>query len=156
MTQFSMSLTNDSRKVLDRLSRGGKVVEEAAMALLRKSGLMILSVAKQRVPRNTSVLGNSLTATPPHKTGNTFQTEVGTNVKYGPYQEMGTGIYGPKRTPITPKKAKVLRFRVNGQWVSAKSVKGTKAKEYLKEGFESLQNNIDIAFSEADKVMQKL
>lgn len=46
----------------------------------------------------------------------------------GWYLEEGTGIYGPKKRPITPVRAKALRFTINGNVVFAKSVKGMPAQ----------------------------
>jgi|SRR5699024_4644200 len=49
--------------------------------------------------------------------------------KVGLYHEKGTGIYGPKGKPITPKRAKYLVFMGDhGQLVFAKSVKGMPKK----------------------------
>jgi len=66
---------------------------------------------------------------------------VGTNVLYATWVHDGTGIYGPKHTPIRPKQAKVLVFRSKiygakkGKYqgfVFAKSVKGMKPNPFLK------------------------
>lgn len=44
-------------------------------------------------------------------------------------QERGTGLWGPSRMPIVPKRAPYLRFRTAaGQWVTTKSVKGVPPK----------------------------
>ena len=52
--------------------------------------------------------------------------------KVGMYHEEGTGIYGPKGKPITPVNAKVLHFKVDGQSVFTKSVKGIPKNPVLK------------------------
>lgn len=52
--------------------------------------------------------------------------------KVGGYLEEGTGIYGPKGRPIRPVKAKALAFKVDGQWVITKEVKGMKARPIIK------------------------
>jgi len=51
-------------------------------------------------------------------------------VPHAVYHEFGTGIYGPKGTPITPKRARLLRWKNpdTGKWCSAKSVKGVKPR----------------------------
>lgn len=56
---------------------------------------------------------------------------VYTPVHYADYVLHGTGIYGPKKRPITPKKAKALVFKVKGKTVFAKSVKGQKPDDYV-------------------------
>jgi hypothetical protein len=52
-------------------------------------------------------------------------------VNYAWYVVKGTGIYGPRRRPITPKNAEVLVFRVGGQVVFARQVKGQKPNPFL-------------------------
>lgn len=58
---------------------------------------------------------------------------VGTRVLYGRYVHEGTGIYGPRRRMIVPKRAAVLRFKPKGSavYVYARSVKGMKPNRYL-------------------------
>lgn len=45
----------------------------------------------------------------------------------------GTGIYGPRRRPITPKTARYLRFKPKGSttYVYARSVRGMKPRPYM-------------------------
>lgn len=68
---------------------------------------------------------------------------------YAQYLEFGTGIYGPKRRPIVPVRAKALRFpaagagvrlsgnltkaqqRAGGGWQFRRSVKGVKPIRYM-------------------------
>lgn len=48
----------------------------------------------------------------------------------------GTGIYGPRNTPITPKNGEFLVFRGrDGGLVYARSVKGQHAQPFLQEAF---------------------
>jgi hypothetical protein len=61
--------------------------------------------------RRTGTLGRSITISTIHQVGHTVWAEVGTNLHYAPYVEYGTGIYGPRGVPITPKTAKVLAWR---------------------------------------------
>ncbi|WP_044639737.1 HK97 gp10 family phage protein [Risungbinella massiliensis] len=56
---------------------------------------------------------------------------VYTKVKYAKWVNDGTGIYGPTGRPITPKRAKYLRFEINGQVIYAKSVRGQKGQKYV-------------------------
>ncbi len=79
--------------------------------------------------------------------------KIGTKLDYGAYLEFGTGIYGPKRTPIVPKRAKILAWKITtgtqmvpgvsasgkatshrqrtSDWIFAKSVKGTRPWKWL-------------------------
>lgn len=56
---------------------------------------------------------------------------IGTNVEYAEAVHNGTGIYGPKGAPIRPKRKKVLMFKVGGEVVFARSVKGMKPRPFL-------------------------
>jgi phage gpG-like protein len=51
--------------------------------------------------------------------------KVANGKSYAIIQHAGSGIYGPKKEPIVPKKAKALRL---GKYGFAKSVKGTVAR----------------------------
>ena len=63
------------------------------------------------------------------------QSRVGAYTDYALFQEMGTGIFGAFGRPITPKRAKFLRFKSKtGKIIFAKSVKGTKGKRYMEAG----------------------
>lgn len=69
--------------------------------------------------------------------GDNFTIYVAHGSEVGVYHELGTGIYGPKGRPITPVKAKMLHFKVNGKDVFAKSVKGIKKNPVLMDAVEA-------------------
>lgn len=52
------------------------------------------------------------------------------------YLEKGTGLYGPNRRRITPRRAQALRFRVGGQTVFARSVRGMKPQPFMRRSLE--------------------
>lgn len=58
---------------------------------------------------------------------------VGTSVFYARFVHDGTGIYGPRHTPIVPTTKRVLRFRPKGSlsYVYARSVRGMRRNQYL-------------------------
>lgn len=64
-----------------------------------------------------------------------FYNDAGT---YALYQHEGTGIYGPKGTPIRPQRARVLTWidPDSGRRVYAKEVKGTPAIKFLERGID--------------------
>lgn len=66
----------------------------------------------------------------------------------GMYHELGTGIYGPKKSPIVPKQAKMLRFKIDGKEIFAKSVKGIPANPILMNTAEANKDNIVKALEE--------
>lgn len=145
-----------SQKVLDRLKKAGPLFDQAASAFLKKSALMAEGKARELAPRDKGTLGNSITHNGPHKSAGLFEVKVGTNVEYAPYHEFGTGLFGPKKAPITPKKGKFMRFKSkSGQIIFTKSIKGVRAKQFMKKGIEFVKQNINIAFKEADQIIRR-
>jgi HK97 gp10 family phage protein len=57
---------------------------------------------------------------------------VGVSAGYGRYVHEGTGIYGPKKKKIVPKTKKALAFVVGGKKLVRRSVKGMKARPWLR------------------------
>lgn len=71
-------------------------------------------------------------------TGGGTKVRIGTNKRYATWVHDGTGIYGPKKVSIKPHRAKALKFRAKSlgggsKTVYAKSVKGMKKNEFLKD-----------------------
>lgn len=66
----------------------------------------------------------------------------------GAYHETGTGIYGPKKRPIVPVKAKALHFKMNGKDVFVRSVKGIKKNPVLMNAAEAKRPEIEQAIKE--------
>jgi len=51
----------------------------------------------------------------------------------------GTGIYGPRGTPIVPKKHKFLKFDIGGETIFARSVKGMKGFDFIQAGWDETE-----------------
>lgn len=98
-----------------------------------KIGKKVERKAKRLVPVDHGVLRNSITTELIIRRGPVAR--IGTKSKYGLYVHEGTGIYGPKHVPITPKHGKVLVFtsRKTNQLVFTRSVKGIKGTPYLRD-----------------------
>lgn len=60
-----------------------------------------------------------------------FKIKFGFSAPHAIYLAKGTGIYGAKKKPITPKNAKALSWVSGGRRVFAKSVRGIKGREWL-------------------------
>jgi hypothetical protein len=97
-----------------------------------KIGKKVERKAKRLTPVDHGVLRNSITTELIIRKGPVAR--IGTKVKYALYVHEGTGIYGPKAKPITPKHGKVLVFtsRKTNKLVFARSVKGMKGTPYLR------------------------
>lgn len=112
-------------------------------AQLRAIQLAAIAEAKARVPRKTGHLAASIQ---PGRVTNDYAI-VQAHSNYARYVEEGTGIYGPRKQKIVPKKANVLAWRTGATrlsgrsrtkggtelagWAFARSVKGRKATPYL-------------------------
>lgn len=60
--------------------------------------------------RRTGTLGRSIAVGHVEQIPGGYKVEVGTNIPYALAVEQGTGVYGPKGQPITPKTAKALAW----------------------------------------------
>lgn len=65
--------------------------------------------------KRTGTLGRSIAVGRVQEGPGYASVDVGTNLHYARYVEEGTGIYGPKKAPITPKNAKALAWRSLGK-----------------------------------------
>lgn len=67
--------------------------------------------------------------------------QVGTPLKRGLWLDQGTGIYGPRRQRIIPRRAKYLRWTTRtGRVVFARSVKGIKPTKFLRNSLNVLKS----------------
>lgn len=109
----------------DLLRRGLRVESRAKLNLsgVGGSGPKRVDTGRLRASINTS-LGT--------RNGQPAVT-VGTNVAYARYVHDGTGIYGPRRRPIRPRRGKYLRFRPRGSrgYVYVREVRGMAPNPFL-------------------------
>jgi hypothetical protein len=105
--------------------------KQAALKMSAKGADRWHEVTAMNTPVRTGNLRTAWYTTPPVEVGYViavgYRSGVHNDVKYAPYVEYGTGIYGPKHRPypITPKDPNgMLAWRdpVTGRWVFAKKV----------------------------------
>ncbi len=69
---------------------------------------------------------------------------IGSNLAYSRYVHDGTGIYGPRRRKIRPKRAKALRFKGarygKSGYIYARTVRGMKPNHYLKDALSAARD----------------
>lgn len=112
---------------------------------IHRRGNRVLNKARVLCPVDEGRLRASL-ALEMRREGDEAVARVGTNLDYGLYVHEGTGVYGPKGMPITPKRAKLLRWPIKNnsgagrrrykggktaRYAYAKSVKGVKPRRFL-------------------------
>lgn len=138
---------------LDDLQKAFKqapeLVANEVSGAINRSLVGYQATAKQKAPVDSGRLQSSILIDPAKQKGNVIEGSVGTSVDYSVAQEIGTGIYGPSRQPIRPKRAKVLAFPVNGQMVFARQVKGSKGRFYMKGSLDANQDNTERHFQKA-------
>jgi len=126
-----------NKAALDAMLTGqnGPVVK-----ILNEKGRLVENGAKRRAPVDTGRLRSSITTSMGTFNGKPAAF-VGTNVDYAIYVHEGTGIYGPRGAPITPKRGKFLVFRVRGSGVTvfARQVRGVRPRPFLKDALQDVR-----------------
>ncbi|MBT2226246.1 hypothetical protein [Nonomuraea sp. NEAU-A123] len=119
-------------------SRSREVVRHAD-----KIGRRTVNAAKRRAPVDDGVGRTSIDHVIEIGSGRII-LRAGSPLQYMYWQDIGTGIYGPKRKPIVPVHRKFLRFEVKSGTaakgsrpvVFARSVKGVKPTRWLRDAFQ--------------------
>lgn len=128
-----------TKELQEAFDKAPNIVASAFKKAIAKSAFAVESKAKELAPIQYGFLRGSIHTQGPDVYKDNVVAVVGTNIKYAPYQEYGTGIYGGSGL-ITPKKAKVLAWKGrDGKWHFAKAVKGVKGKFYFKQAKEYAQ-----------------
>jgi HK97 gp10 family phage protein len=96
---------------------------------------LMTDATQKNAPYKTGTLRRSIHAQVASLGGLTGKVIQDTGVaKYGSFVHFGTGVYGPKGTPIVPVNKKALYWK--GAAHPVKSVKGMKARPYMQEAFD--------------------
>lgn len=153
---MSMSMQIDMRE-LDKFTRDlekqGADVDALTAAAVTNSLNRIQSEQRKRAAHRTGTLQRSILT---EKLGR-LDGKVTATEKYATYIEYGTGVYGPKRQPITPKSAKVLAFRVGGKQIFTKKVMGMRPKPFFKPGYEAAKGYVEQQFVKVtDRIVKEL
>lgn len=138
----------------------------ASRQLLLQMGNTVVAEAQKRAPKKTGTLIRSIRVDDVNEREQTATVRAGSTtgkIGYAQYVEFGTGIYGPRRTPIVPVRRKALRFpragaatrlsgnltsaqqRAGGGYAFAKSVRGRKATPYLIPAVKDVVNRLGLA-----------
>lgn len=99
---------------------------------MQRRGEKVQRVARVLVKKDTRALERRITVRIVRTRG-VPAARVGSDLYYSRWVHDGTGIYGPRGTPIVPRQAARLRFfwKRKGRWVTAKSVRGQRGAHYL-------------------------
>lgn len=113
---------------LNRLLRspGGPVARD-----MLKRGQKVRTAARRRINSRTGELARSIEVDIVI-VGRTAGARIGTELSYARFVHDGTGIYGPSRRPIRPRRGKALAFQgTTGQVVVASS-QGQRGTHFLR------------------------
>lgn len=159
----------------EKLEYAPEVLRHVSKKMLDRGTGIIEAKAKQKVPIDNGYLKGSITRKVSLTTG-----RVGTNIKYAPYMEYGTGIYseypGAPKTPIRPKRGKYIVFRPksskgryvtsrtgrryyrkgSGDVVFARQVKGAKPHFFMRAGYQELERRIGEILDYGHEIVSKL
>ena len=125
------------------VKRAGGDARPLVTAALTNSATRTQSEQRRRAAHRTGTLQRSILPQVHYPTA-----EVEVHEKYGIFVEKGTGIYGPRHRPITPKSAKVLAFKAGGSMVFTKKVLGMKPRPFFKPGWQAAQPFIRSQFDQ--------
>jgi phage gpG-like protein len=135
--QMRQLLTSPQGPVWQELHRQGRAVQRTAQIL---------------VPTDQGQLKSSIVLEMDTQGGLPI-ARVGTNVKYAIWVHEGTGIYGPRKTPIRPRSARLLKWPIKNQsgkgarrykggktanFAFAKQVKGMRPRPFLRVALERI------------------
>lgn len=147
---LSYSVTIPQLPALQRAyQEAPEVTKREVTVALNKSLVAYQATAKMLAPIDSGVLRGSILLQPAQWSGSSVQGSVGTNTQYAEAQEAGTGIYGPKKRPITPKTKTMLAWYAGGKWHFAKQVKGSRPRWYMRGSVERNQRGTEQRFAQA-------
>jgi len=96
-----------------------------------KRGRRVQGTARRLAPKRTGRLAASIEVKMKIRPLG-IVVEVGTGLSYARYQHDGTGVYGPRHSPIDARRGHVMVFTgSSGNTVFAQSVRGTPATKFL-------------------------
>lgn len=120
-----------------RFTKAQRAIVEAMEEALDEYGETFVKELRKRTPVRTGRLRESATYIIRGRGKREMQLEVRIGGKDEPkllpvWLEFGTGIYGPRRHPVVPRRAKFLRFAGrNGRIIFARSVRGIKPRRFF-------------------------
>ncbi len=116
--------------------------------------------AKLNAPVDTGRLRQGILVKPATITAGGSLTKVSGSVNatanYSAAVELGTGIYGPNKAPILPKKKPYFTFKTKGGgWVRVKSIRGMRGRFYMRDALENNQATTNGYFDEAAETITR-
>jgi len=117
---------NNLDRVVEEFKKAPKVVNERLQNGVKNAGKTILSIEKQEAPIGQGHLRRNI-----QFSYSPISAMVWPSVGYAVFVNEGTGLYGPRKDYIRPKRAKVLAFKKGGKMIFTKRVAGQKANPFV-------------------------
>ncbi len=138
-TRITFTLKNDKAllKKMDPRTYG-PIIRRGML----RSGAVVQRESAIRAKRDTGLLSRSIGVEAQDRSPFPLWVKIGTRLFYAPFQEFGTGLFGPKRRRIRPTKKRALSFLVGNVRVTVSSIKGMKASPFLIPGLEASRGGI--------------
>lgn len=146
------------KEIVDKIKQLEKLSQEGVVRALKYSLMAVDERARYLSPVDTGRLANSITwvvEKAEYATSTNYVGKIGTNVKYAPYQELGTRPHFPPISAIAKwLKNKGLNIPA---FIVARSMarKGMKARPYLIPGIEKSKGRILKYFEDEIKALHK-
>lgn len=135
---MKLDMQVDSKELQRAFARAPGVVKAGVNDWVKRTALRTERQAKMEVPVDQGILQNSIRTS----LGNMTAT-VKPVAEYALPVHEGTGVYGPKKRPITPRSGKVLSFVVGGQRIFVRSIKGQKPQPFMDDAYKIVKPQVD-------------
>ena len=101
-----------------------RAVQDRAERRFTGAVQVMVDAVREDAPRDSGVLKSSIGEAGRSTAGTRLSTQLVVPVEYASWQDEGTGIYGPKGTPIRAKDGGVLAWKVTGRRRRARVLAG--------------------------------
>ena len=119
------------------------VVNDELQRGVKDAGKTLLSIEKREAPVSSGNLRRNIILDYKPISAIIFPRS-----KYAPFVNFGTGIFGPKKQYVRPKRAKVLAFKKGGKMIYAKRTKGMRANPFVERTAKMAQGKLNKIFDD--------
>lgn len=137
---------NNLNTVVEAFKKAPAVVNDQLQRGVKEAGKTILTIEKKEAPVGTGNLRRLI-----QFSYSPISAMVWPSAGYAVFVNEGTGLYGPRKDFIRPKRAKVLAFKKGGKMIFAKKVKGQKANPFVERTRDLAESKINKIFDDMAK-----
>lgn len=123
-----------------------QIVKDSRGNIIELGGLSLEAETRKASPVDTGHLQQSWVS-------NTSKDEVqlSTSAKYARYVDEGTGLYGPNKALIYPKRKKFMAWSKKGKVIYARYTKGQKGQHYVDKAVANFERKLPSVIAQAIK-----